>query len=326
VAIEGDIKGCFDHINHHPLMNRLRRRIGDTKVTRMVLAFLQAGILTEEQFLRTDSGTPQGGVLSPLLANIALTAIEERYERQVWPRRTPTPLSDSEAITRRARDARATDRRRGLPVFFPIRYADDFIILVGVPPSSEQDSRAASVANEEKAALAAFLKKDLGLELSETKTLVTPVTEPMRFLGHHVRVRRHPGHGRMVSASVVPKDRSQLFRERIKQLFAKNTTSRTLQDRLRRLNPMLRGWANFYRHAWGAKKVFSGLDHHVWWTVARWLKKKHRVSLLRLESRYGWRKVGGRALRWKDGEVRLFEMSSVPVEQYKLGWIDNYFA
>lgn len=89
---------------------------------------------------------------------------------------------------------------------------------------------------------------------------------------------------------------------------------------------MLRGWANFYRHAWGAKKVFNGLDHHVWWTIARWLKKKHRVSLLRLGFRYGWRKAGGRCLRWKDGEVRLFEMSSVPVEQYKLGWIDNYFA
>ncbi|WP_255663147.1 reverse transcriptase domain-containing protein, partial [Myxococcus sp. RHSTA-1-4] len=63
-AVEGDIKGCFDHIDHHALMNRLRRRISDGKVLRKVVAFLKAGVLSEEQFTRTDSGTPQGGILS----------------------------------------------------------------------------------------------------------------------------------------------------------------------------------------------------------------------------------------------------------------------
>ena len=129
-AIEGDIKGCFDHIGHHPLMSRLRRRIGDGKVTRLVLAFLKSGILSEEQFSRTDAGTPQGGILSPLLANIALSAIEERYERHVWPRRTSTDLTDPGRITRRANERRAADRRRGLPILVPVRYADDFILLV----------------------------------------------------------------------------------------------------------------------------------------------------------------------------------------------------
>jgi retron-type reverse transcriptase len=97
-AVEGDIKGCFDNIDHHALMVRVRRRIGDPKVNRLVLAFLKAGVLAEEQFLRSDRGTPQGGILSPLLANIALSAIEERYERHVWPRRTPTTLTDAAAI------------------------------------------------------------------------------------------------------------------------------------------------------------------------------------------------------------------------------------
>ena len=89
-AIEGDIKGCFDNIDHHALMNRLRRRIGDTRVCRLVRAFLKAGVLSEEVFSRTTSGAPQGGILSPLLANVALGVIEERYELNVWPRRTPT--------------------------------------------------------------------------------------------------------------------------------------------------------------------------------------------------------------------------------------------
>lgn len=82
-VIEGDIKGCFDHIDHHALMGRVRRRVGDLKVTRLIRAFLAAGVLSEGQFLRTDTGTPQGGILSPLLANIALGIIEERYEQFV---------------------------------------------------------------------------------------------------------------------------------------------------------------------------------------------------------------------------------------------------
>jgi group II intron reverse transcriptase/maturase len=124
-AIEGDIKGCFDNIDHHGLMVRIRRRIGDAKVNRLVLAFLKAGVLSEAQFLRTDTGTPQGGILSPLLANIALSIIEERYERHVWPRRIPTLRTEHERIVERARKARGTDRNRGRVIFFPIRYADD---------------------------------------------------------------------------------------------------------------------------------------------------------------------------------------------------------
>lgn len=124
-AIEGDIKGCFDNIDHHEVMNRVRRRIGDGKVERLVKAFLKAGILEEGQFLRTEVGTPQGGILSPLLANIALTAIEERYERHVWPRHTPTLRTEPKRIEARASGNRQADRRAGRPVLYPIRYADD---------------------------------------------------------------------------------------------------------------------------------------------------------------------------------------------------------
>jgi retron-type reverse transcriptase len=77
-AIEGDIKGCFDNIDHHALMERVRRRIGDGKLNRLIVAFLKAGVLSEAEFTRTDSGTPQGGILSPLLSNVALSVIDER--------------------------------------------------------------------------------------------------------------------------------------------------------------------------------------------------------------------------------------------------------
>ena len=123
--VEGDIKGCFDNINHHGLMERVRRRVLDPKANRLILAFLKAGVLSEQQFLRSDAGTPQGGILSPLLANIALSVIEERYERHVWPRRIAPTRRDAAPLERRASGARKTDRRLGRTIIFPIRYADD---------------------------------------------------------------------------------------------------------------------------------------------------------------------------------------------------------
>ena len=242
-------------------MERVRRRIGDGKVTRLVLAFLKAGALAEDQFLRSDSGTPQGGILSPLLANIALGVIEERYERYVWPRRTPTLLTDPAEIRRRAAAARNTDRRRGRCVFMPVRYADDFIILVSVPPGPEQLAGAEMAAQAEKVAIAAALKEELTLELSESKTLITSVRTPLRFLGHHVRVRHHPSHGRLVSTCVIPKERSHRLRERIKDMFRRSTVQSSLADRLRMLNPVLRGWCNVIVH---------GSDDRSWkrWSLA----------------------------------------------------------
>jgi group II intron reverse transcriptase/maturase len=317
-AIEGDIKGCFDNIDHHALMDRVRRRVRDGKVNRLMVAFLKAGILSEEQYLRSETGTPQGGILSPLLANVALSVIEERYERHAWPRRAPTLRTEPEAVEKRAKFNRARDRYHGRAVLVPIRYADDFVILVSAAPGPEQHERAKEMALREKAELAAMLKERMHLALSESKSLVTHVTQPLRFLGHHVRVAYHPTKQRMVSKTVIPKDRSQKLRERIKDLFRLQTVGATLGNRLRQLNPMLRGWCNFYRHAWGAKHVFSALDHYVWWTILRWLKKKHHHTPMKgLKARYGWRKPSARMLRWRDEGIAPFEAATVRVFPFR---------
>src|SRR5687768_11189345 len=110
-------------------MEKVRRRVGDAKVNRLIVAFLKAGVLAQEQFLRTDGGTPQGGILSPLLANIALSVLDERYARYAWPRRTPTLLTESAQILNRARKLRDYDKSCGREIAVPIRYADDFIVL-----------------------------------------------------------------------------------------------------------------------------------------------------------------------------------------------------
>lgn len=321
-AIEGDIKGCFDNISHHGLMERVRRRVTDAKVNRLVVAFLKAGILAEEQFLRSETGTPQGGILSPLLANIALSVIDERYERHVWPRRSPTPLHVKREVQLRAVNNRNNDKRRaGGIVLVPVRYADDFIVLVGASNGPGQHDRAHEAALAEKAALAEVLKETLNLELSEAKTAVTPVTSPMRFLGHHVRVQRSPMYG-WCSKCVIPKDRSKRLRSLVGIRFGGDTRNTSLKERLDLLNPMLRGWSAYYRHAWGAKEVFADLDRHVWWTIRRWLRAKHgKVGMRRLYARYGWRKPGGRMWRWRDGDTVPFEMVSQRVERYRHAWM-----
>jgi hypothetical protein len=289
----------------------------------LILAFLKSGVLSDEQPLRTDAGTPQGGILSPLLANVALSSLDERYERYVWSRTKPTVLADVEQIRRRARSAREWDHERGKTVMVPIRYADDFVILVSAPFGPGEDERARTAALNEKVALAGFLREQLGLELSEEKTLVTPVTTRIRFLGHHLLVRRrHPAQGGgLVLSNLVPKDSSHRLRERIKALFRTNTLGRSLADRLQHLNPLLRGWCNFYRHAWGAKRVLCAIDHYVWWTIFRWLRKKHRASLSVLAKRYGQRRASGHGFRWHDQGVSVFEPSYVRVEKFQIGWL-----
>ena len=114
-VLEGDIKSCFDEISHPALMDRVRERIGDKRVLSLVKAFLRAGVLSGDGVVRdTKTGTPQGGILSPLLANIALSVLDE-YFAEAW--RT-TMAADLD---------RARRRRRGEPMYRLVRYADDFV-------------------------------------------------------------------------------------------------------------------------------------------------------------------------------------------------------
>jgi group II intron reverse transcriptase/maturase len=319
-AIEGDIKGCFDNISHHGLMNRVRRRIGDGKLNRLVVAFLKAGAISEGQFLRTKAGTPQGGILSPLLSNIALSAIDERYERYVWPRFRPKRRDDVTGIKRRAKSNRCSDKAYDRPVLVPIRYADDFIILVNAPKGENRMERARELAENEKAELAKLLKDELNLELSESKTLVTSVTEPIRFLGFHFRVQRHPIWG-WTTKVIIPRQKSKILRGHIKAVFRRPTCNQPLMKRLEELNPVIRGWANFHRHALGAKRVFSDMDHYIWHTIYRWLKKKHpKVGWKRLTKRYSRARSGGSKYEWCDGTSAPFKLASVRVQCYRLAW------
>ena len=310
-VIEGDIKGCFDNINHHHLMDRLRARVADRHVTRLVGRFLKAGVMAEDQFLRTDDGTPQGGIISPLLANIALCAIEERYERWVYHRTKAHADRQSDGMTA-ATKARYTDRTAGRCVFLPVRYADDFVVLVS---GTQADALA------EHSALAEHLRQTTGLELSPEKTKITAVTTGFEFLGFRFGMHwdKRYGYGPRVE---IPKAKAADLRRKIKQLTGRNATLVSLGEKLQEINLILRGWAHYYRYCAGAGHVFTSLDWYITDRLWRWLRKKRPKA-----NAHDILSCRGPSLRrrtrrlWRDGSTEQYLLGWTPVCRFRLAWM-----
>jgi RNA-directed DNA polymerase len=286
-AIEGDIKGCFDAIDHHVMMERVQKRISDRKVLRLILAFLKAGVMVEGTVRHPVTGSPQGGIISPMLSNIYLTAIDERYGR--WSMRPREPR-----ITVASR--RVKDHKRGKPVFYMVRYADDFVVLVD--GTREQ-------AEAEKRALAEFLKTELRMELSIEKTRITDVKEGFDFLGYQVMQTKARRTGRRVGNLFIPKSKLSDLRHKIKVMVKSIPTGRSLATVIERLNPILLGWRNYYRYATGAYREFHRLDFWIWERVGRWLKRKHGDASWPLLRRRYHLSALGRRRQWTEGTRRL---------------------
>ena len=289
-VLEGDIRACFDEIDHAALLGRVRRRIGDKRVLALVKAFLKAGVLSEDQALReNNSGTPQGGILSPLLANIALEVLDEYFAR-LW---------NADSATRVDRSRR---RRHGLPTYRLVRYADDFVVLV---------SGTREHAEAIKAEVAAVLSP-VGLSLSPEKTTVVHIDEGFDFLGF--RIQRHPKRG--TAKRYVYTFPSQKSLDSVKRKVKAVTTQGTnqpLSKLLDQLNMVLRGWTTYFRHA-VAHRTFRYLAHYTWWRVVRWIRRKHRKT--------NWKNLKRRYYatdRWwpHDDGVTLLNPATVAVTRYR---------
>jgi len=288
--IEGDIKACFDEISHPAVMDRVRKRVGDKRVLDLVKAFLKAGILDEEHVLRrTDAGTPQGSILSPLLSNVALSVLDE-YIAQAQ----GGPSSD--------RLERARRRRRGLPNFRLSRYADDWCLVVfGTQVHAE------ALREEITEVLAT-----MGLRLSQAKTLITHIDEGLDFLGWRIQRHRKPGTDRHYVYTYPAKKALRAVTAKVKTLCRQVGTNQPLDVLLGRLNPVLRGWCAYFRPGVSAA-TFSYLSHYTWTTVWRWLRRKHPKS--------GWREIRRRYCRdgsWPVSEhMELFNPEKVGTTRYR---------
>ncbi len=209
--VEGDIKGCFDNINHAGLVNILGKKVKDARFIKLIYAMLKAGYLEDWKYHETHSGTPQGGIISPILANIYLNELDQFVYKLKATFDLSTPctnhpeyqkiVNERKILTRRIKKCDGVQREAllqqqhsltqqmfKLPAKLCddkkikyIRYADDFLIGVN---GSKQDCEWV------KAQLAEFIGTSLKMELSEEKTLITHSNTPARFLGYDIRVRR----------------------------------------------------------------------------------------------------------------------------------------
>jgi len=154
------------------------------------------------------------------------------------------------------------------------------------------------------------LRTELRMELSVEKTLVTHVDEGFDFLGH--RLCRKPWRGKKVCMTFPSKKSLVAIKHKVKTLTTRSTTHHSLKTLLLRLNPVLRGWATYFRYD-ASKKTLAYVDHFPWWRVFRWLRKKHHERTWRyLRTRY----CGG---QWRISEAgtELFRPSRVRVEHYR---------
>jgi RNA-directed DNA polymerase len=286
-VLEGDITACFDEIDHAALMGRVRERIGDRRVLGLVKAFLKAGVLTQDGAERnTNTGTPQGGILSPLLANVALSVLDDHFA-EAW-----AAMGDSSARHRR--------RAKGLATYRLVRYADDFVVLVNGTRAHAEALR------EETAAVL----RPMGLRLSEAKTRIVHVDEGFDFLGFRIRRAPKRGSGKLTVYTYPSKGALASVKAKVRAA-TREATNQPLATLCYRLSPIVRGWVNYFRHG-VSKATFDYLREFTWRRVICWLRHKHR--------RASWKWLLRRYLpRWwpTDGKVTLFDPMTVPVTRYR---------
>jgi len=222
---EGDIKGCFDNIDHDWLLSNVR-------MNRHVLRkWLKSGFVESNTWFPTKAGTPQGGIISPVLANIALDGLESEI-RKAFP------------------------RSKRLKVNF-VRYADDFIIT----------AKNKGILVHELAPIVASHFKRRGLELSSEKTKITHINDGFDFLGQNARKYN----GKLL---IKPSKKScESIKNNIKKTVDSHKSS-SQELLIAKLNPVIRGWANYHSHV-VSKKTFANIDSYIWTVLWRWAKRRH---------------------------------------------------
>jgi len=272
-------------------MERVRARVKDKRVLALVKTFLKSGVLTElGEHRETLTGTPQGGILSPLIFNIALSALDEHVMEPWKPGGVMSTLGK-----------RSYRRSRGRPAWRIIRYADDFAILVH---GSREDTEA--LREDVAHALA-----PMGLRLSPAKTRVVHMSDGFCFLGFRIRWKRKRGTNKWYVYTFIDDRPVRTLKAKIRALTHK-TSQWDLASVLTRLGQIMRGWANYFKHA-VAKKTFGKLDDFTFWRLAHMLRARHRWNWGQL--RHHLTAATGRWRIEADG-IEFFRIEKVTVSRY----------
>lgn len=290
-VLDADIRSAFDHIGHDYLLNQ----IGQVPGRALIKQWLKAGYVEAESFHPTTAGTCQGGVISPLLANIALDGMEallSQYKRSI-----PYVLKTGK---QKGRLMYRTPLQYGF-----IRYADDFIVT--------------AVTRAEIEAIVPRLSQWLatrGLELHPEKTTIVPVEDGFNFLGFNIR---------LFSKGCFPVPQKQKVLAFVQSIrdWLKHHPNATPKAVIQSLNPILRGWGNYYRHGVSAR-VFQYVESQVWQAVWRWCLRRHPNKsktwvarhYFRVWNKRDWTFTATATSRHREHTISLFRLSNLPIQRH----------
>jgi group II intron reverse transcriptase/maturase len=253
-VIDADIKGFFGNVDHVTLEQILRDRISQEKVRDLIWQFLKAGVMEGDRMMKSLAGTPQGGILSPLLANVYLNELDHAVKS--FTEETP----------------------RGKGHWTYVRYADDFLLLT---------SGRETEAKEKRRWVEDYVEESLNLSLNEEKTSVCHAEDGgIEFLGYQVEPA-HPTDGGG-SHKRIPRDAVRDVKTAIWRRCGQDApTDLSTRKRIRGVNAVLRGWAEYYKFATHTNKPFAEVDECAWRNLSHWLGRKYRCSRKALFSRKG---------------------------------------
>ena len=259
-VIEGDVKACFDEISHKAILRCIREKVIDNKFLALIQLLLKAGVEIDGVVHPTTKGVPQGGVASPLLANIVLNKLD-------W-------FLHSKGFHGQAGKNRAS---HGLPNVRFARYADDWCVFL-----TRCSRRRAKRLRDE---IREFLRETCGLELSAEKTRMTHVRDGYDFLGFNISVGVGKS-GELVPKLKVGRKAITNIQIRLGEALRFRPMQESLSVRLVRTSAVIRGWSNYFKIAHNFSQVAHGLDHKAYWTAVKSICKKEGISTAQCLRRY----------------------------------------
>ncbi len=276
-VLEGDIKGCFDHISHDWLLENIPM---DKSILKQ---FLKAGFVFNEELFPTEEGTPQGGVISPILANMALDGIEEVIRNKYY---LSLKGVESEFV-----------RNKTLINF--VRYADDFIIT----------AKTEEIALEVKELVRDFLSTR-GLELSDEKTVVTNINDGFDFLGWTFRKFK----GKLI---VKPSKKSiKAIVSKLSETINQRGKAWNQDVLIMKLNQQIRGWTNYHQSV-VASEAFAHLDYVLYELLWHWAKRRHpKKGKWWISTKY-WHRKGSRSWVFSTDKSELIRVDHTSIVRHK---------
>jgi RNA-directed DNA polymerase len=259
-VIEGDVKACFDEISHKAILGCLRKKVMDNRFLELIRHFLKAGVKIDGIVQPTEKGVPQGGVVSPLLANVVLNRLDWFLHGQ-------------------GHHGHACDNamRSGHPNVRFVRYADDWCVFI-----TRSSKRYAERLRDR---IREVLDRDCGVQLSDEKTRITHVRDGFDFLGFHMTLGIGQG-GNLVPKIKVPRKAVTRIVQRLNEVMRYRPLQESGAARIVRGSAVIRGWSNYFRIAHDFSKAANTLDHQAFWIATKALCRKFNLMTAKCLRRY----------------------------------------